>query len=197
MNVKFFVGILAVLICSVAAGVLWYIFFAPKTSEVPGGTTTTFPVSNSAQAPTQTSGNVVSGPQTIVLTTSDNNELIAKDFIHNGKTIMDTANPGYYLLAGNLGYCLSDPQKCQAAPAENYQIYFIEQSKSFVIDLSDEPLGVARADAERFLLSELGIAESQMCNLNYYVGTTRYANSQLAGKNLGFSFCPGATVLPK
>jgi hypothetical protein len=131
------------------------------------------------------------------ITTYGGNTVLARDFIHNGTTINDTANSGRYLLAGNLGYCTSDPKQCQAVPAKNFSVYYDSTAQSFIITLTEEPIGQARLDAEQFLLTTLGLTQSQMCSLNYLVGVTKYVSEQYAGKNLGFSFCPGATVLPK
>jgi len=50
---------------------------------------------------------------------------------------------------------------------------------------------------EQFMLKTLGISQQQLCALNYSVGVTRYVNEQYTAKNLGFSFCPGAVVLPQ
>jgi hypothetical protein len=123
--------------------------------------------------------------------------IVAKDFIHNGATISDTANTGRYLLAGNLEYCLSNPQQCQAAQATNFKIYYESVPQAFTIALTEEPIGQARLDAEQFMLITLGLTQQQMCSLHYYVGTTYWVNERYDDRNLGFSFCPGATVLPK
>jgi hypothetical protein len=133
----------------------------------------------------------------MTVTIQGGSTIVINDFIHNGVTLLDSANAGNYLLAGNLGYCFSDPQKCQAAPATDFIIYYNSVPQSFTIDLTQEPIGQARLAMEQFMLTVLGISQQQMCSLNYLVSVTRYVNSQFTGKNLGFSFCPGATVLPK
>ena len=133
----------------------------------------------------------------MTLTIQNGGSVIVNDFIHNSVTIPDTANAGRYLLAGNLGYCLSDPQQCQAASSTDFNIYYNSGPQSFTIALTEEPIGQARLDMEQFLLATLGLTEQQLCSLNYLVSVSIHVNSQYAGKNLGFSFCPGATVLPK
>ncbi|MBU6490888.1 hypothetical protein KGQ25_01895, partial [Patescibacteria group bacterium] len=107
------------------------------------------------------------------------------------------ANPGRYLLAGNLGYCLSNPQQCQAAPSIGFNVYYNSGPQSFTVALTKEPIGQARLAMEQFMLTTLGLTQQQMCSLNYYIGTTYWVNAVYDNKNLGFSFCPGATQLPQ
>ncbi len=123
--------------------------------------------------------------------------IVTNDFIHNGVTIPDAANSGRYLLAGNLGYCITDSQKCQAGAVTNFNVFYDSTAGSFTIALLKEPLGQVRLEAEQFLMQTLGITQEDMCRLNYYVGTTAHVNPYYDSKNLGFSFCPGATVLPQ
>lgn len=199
MNTKLIIWIVALFFGVIVVAVVWYVFSIPKIipqTSVPG-TTTTLPVSGSITSVPSGSGMSSGVVPTFPLTTQTGSTVSALDFINNGVTIPDTANPGGYLLAGNLGYCLSDPQKCQAAPETNFSVYYLSGPKSFLIDLTEEPIGQARLGMEQFMLKTLGITEQQMCSLNYLVGVTRYVNEQYTGKNLGFSFCPGATLLPK
>jgi hypothetical protein len=199
MSTKFIIWIVALLLGAIAVVVVWYAFPSPKTAPqtLIQEPTTTLPVSGTV-TPTSSGSGMSSGVvPAFPLATQTGSTVSALDFINNGVTIPDTANPGGHLLAGNLGYCLSDPQKCQAAQATNFSVYYISGSKSFLIDLTEEPIGQARLDMEQFMLKTLGITEQQMCNLNYLVSVTRYVNEQYAYENLGFSFCPGAVVLPK
>ncbi len=122
--------------------------------------------------------------------------VVVTDFIHNGLTGPDTQNPGTYYLAGSPGYCLSDGTCPHGASATEFNITYDTKAQFFTIALVAEPLGTIRGKAERFLLNTLGISETQLCTLNYYVGTVSALNEQFAGRNLGFSFCPNATVLP-
>ena len=63
-----------------------------------------------------------------------------------------TANTGRYLLAGNLGYCISAPEKCQAGPEADYSVLYDSTYEAFTIALLKEPLGQARLSAEAFLM---------------------------------------------
>lgn len=197
MNTKLIIWILGIFLGVIIIAVLWYAIFAPKQISQTTQPNTDFPVSESI-IPTSSSSDVSSQfTQTMTLSTQNGEVIVTNNFIQNGITIQDKANAGRYLLAGNLGYCLSDPRQCQAGSATNFNIYFESALQSFVIALTEEPVGQARLEMEQFMLTTLGVTQQQMCSLNYYVGVTSYLNPQFAGKNLGFSFCPGATVLPR
>lgn len=203
---KLILWIIGLLIAAIVIGALWVTFFTPSSS--PSGTlqgqqtTTTLPTggTNTTVTPPGTSSATTSASQAKQMTVKDQtgHEVIVSDFINNGTTIQDRQNKSQYLLAGNLGYCDSDPKKCQAAPAANFMIYYDTPTNLFSVVLTDEPIGQARSEAENFLMTSLGITQAQMCSLKYLVGVTRYVNEKYAWvDNLGFSFCPGATVLPK
>ncbi len=197
MNTKIIIWILGILFGVIVASALWYAMFAPKAPPQTSESPTTLPVSGSI---TLSSGNgtiATGSTPTISLTTQTGSVVFVRDFIHNGVTIPDTVNTGRYLLVGNLDYCPSNPQQCQAAPATGFSVYYNSGPESFTITLTEEPIGQARLAMEQFMLTTLGITQQQMCSLNYLVGVTQDVNSQFAGKNLGFSFCSGATVLPK
>ena len=122
--------------------------------------------------------------------------VVVTDFINNGITGADPQNPGIYFLAGAPGYCLTDGT-CPGGARENtFNITYDAMQQFFTVVLIVEPLGAVRSRAEHFLLNALGITETQLCTLNYYVGTVSALNDLYAGRNLGFSFCPNATVLP-
>ena len=122
--------------------------------------------------------------------------VVTTDFIDNGITGADPQNPGIYYLAGSPGYCLTDGTCPGGARESTFNITYDAAHQFFTIALVAEPLGAVRSKAEHFLLNALGITETQLCTLNYYVGTISALNDLYAGKNLGFSFCPNATVLP-
>lgn len=200
MNTKLIIVLtLGILTLSIVFGILWYVFSPPGTSQTTIGEPVTLPTSGGITVPTQNPSTATSSQvaNQISIKSQTGGTIAVNDFIHNGLTILDKANPGNYLLAGNLGYCFNKPSECQAAPAPNFYVYFYGASQTFVIALIKEPIGQARLDMEQFMAEELGISETQMCSLNYYVGVTRYINDQYAGRNLGFSFCPGATALPQ
>lgn len=197
MNTRLIFWIGTIFLGAIVVATVWYFLSIPNVAPQTSNAPTTLPIGGSTSftvPPSATSSQVA---QTMALAAQDGSIVAAADFIHNGATITDAANAGRYLLAGNLGFCLSNPQQCQAAPSDNYMVYYNSTPQSFTIELTREPIGRARLDMEQFLFATLGLTEEQLCSLNYYVGVTIYVNSQYTGKNLGFSFCPGATVLPK
>lgn len=195
MNIKPILWTVATVILVVLAGSAVYaFFFAPQPGPTSPGGQVTLPGSGPAGTATSTPGGGV--VDTLELPANGGGTILVYDFIKNGVTVQDTANADRYLLAGKLEYCASNP-RCQAAPAENYLVYYNSGEQSFTIALTEEPLGQARFEVEQFMLKTLGIEKAQLCSVVYYVGVDSYTNEQYAGKNLGFSFCPGATQLPR
>ena len=146
--------------------------------------------------PSSMSGSMASGQPTMTIPTHGGSAVV-EDFIHNGETWSDVVNPGSYILAGSTGYCLANGVCPSGATTTDFKITYESGTSFFNIVLLKEPLGAMRQEAERFLKSRLGLSEQNMCLLNYFVGTPYNVNPTYAGTNLGFSFCPGATVLPK
>ena len=97
------------------------------------------------------------------------------------------------------------PSDTKVPPAHNvlvsgaddgpYAITYFANDNSFTITLYKEPLGKSRDDAESELLKKLNITKDEACWLRHAVLTLDRVNTFYAGKNLGFSFCPGATAL--
>lgn len=192
MNTKLIVtiGIIGVIILAVIG---FFVLHSSPQTTAPQQQSVTFPSSSTV---TTSSSTAASGASTMLVGSLSGNAIVTSDFIHNGTTIPDTANAGHYLLAGNLGYCVSDPQKCQAGATTDFNVFYDSTNGAFTIALLKEPLGQVRAEMEQFLMQTLGITQEDMCRLNYYVGTTSNVNPRYDSKNLGFSFCPGATTLP-
>ena len=116
------------------------------------------------------------------------------DFLQNGITIPDSANPGSYILAGNSSYCLDEP--CSASFKQNsFAIEYTESNHYFSILLLEEPIREARFAAEDFLQAELAVTFEQMCDLNYSLTVPFFVNQHKAGEDLGFSFCEGSVTL--
>lgn len=76
-----------------------------------------------------------------------------------------------------------------------YYISYYERSQTFLITLMKTPLGETRRQVEEVILTELGIDEAAACQLKHDVGTPSMVSREYAGKNLRFSFCPGAVQL--
>lgn len=169
-----------------------YVLITAKRSQ------TTVPDSAAPTSfPSSGSSGVVSNPgSTVNVIGSDGSSIAVQNFVDNGTTIEDSANPGNYYLAGGNGVCTDDGNCIEGAPATDFAIVYFSEDNSFILSLTQEPLGDARRHAEQFLMQTLGISQASMCALNYYLSTDGYVSMQYAGTNLGFSFCEGATQLP-
>jgi hypothetical protein len=144
-----------------------------------------------------TGGSGTSTPGITVAVRGGGTPIAVRDFLKATTTTEDPQNKGTYYLAGSLGYCLPDGSCPSGAPADDFKVVYYAGPQSFTIALTKEPIGLARTDAEAFLEQSLGVGQDQLCALSYYVGTDVHVNAFYAGKNLGFSFCPGATALPQ
>ena len=178
----------------IAVAVIYFVFFTtePDTGPTP---TPGLPIATS----TELGGGftLTPGEKSISVATRDGGSLVVRDFMNNGVTAADVQNPGTYYLAGSIGYCLEDGRCPSGAPAERFKLAYDAPEQFFTIALTDEPLGMARKEAEAFFVEALGVPKEQVCALKYYIGTTSYVNEFYAGKNLGLSFCPGAVKLPE
>jgi hypothetical protein len=80
---------------------------------------------------------------------------------------------------------------------QEYQILYHAPDRTFTLSLMSEPIGRIRLDAEDELLALLGITETEACALRVNVTVPISVNERYSGKNLGMSFCRGATKLPE
>ncbi len=194
-NHKLLIATLILSVLVIVVGILLFIKIQnanQSSSSIRPSSASSFPISNTTNSSDQTT----SKPETISVALENGNTVMANDFIHNGVTKEDPQNTGNYYLAGSIGYCLSDGSCPSGATSTEYHIVYFSQDQSFIISLISEPIGQARIDAEEFLLKTLGLNQQQLCKLKYNVLTTSSVNSEYAGENLGFSFCPGAVALP-
>lgn len=190
---KIWIGIGVVAIAGLVALGVW--FTAP--AEQPAVTENSqlsgqdlLPIGNSI---TNVSATSPSSAETILLA-APGGTITAGNFIKNPDTIEDPSNQGYYYL----GYHLSGVATGTAAAMNPpYVIEYISATQYFNIALLEEPIGSARGEMEQYLMARLGITQDQACRLNYMVSVPDRVNSAFSGRNLGFSFCPGATVLPQ
>lgn len=190
-------GVIAVLFAGIW---IWRTTSAAPAEQIPSNDGTPVSIggnSSSVNVPVNPS-NPSSGRDTeptISISGQNGSSFVTKDFIHNGETASDVVNPGNYYLAGSIGYCLADGRCPAGATTTDFNVSYDSNHSSFSILLLEEPLGQSRLHAETFLEEKLGLTEAQLCGLNYWLGTTYWVNEIYAGKNLGFSFCPGATQL--
>lgn len=169
----------------IGLSVLVYQFTRPssQTAGSPNGGTTTLPIGGSL---TQFS--------TITPSVDNSGGVTAKTIIDDPATVEDPINPGYYYLGYYMNQGVPDPTATDNPP---YIIEYISATQYFNIALLQEPIGPVREEAQQYLMSHLGVSQGQMCQLDYMVSVPVRVNPQYAGINLGFSFCPGATTLPK
>ena len=76
-----------------------------------------------------------------------------------------------------------------------YNIVYSDVDGSFAVVLSREPLADTRLLMESELKGILNLSESEICELNIYVGTTFDVNPFFSGQNLGLSFCDDSVLL--
>lgn len=143
-----------------------------------GGTFTPKPTTNVTPTQTPTA-------RTATITGADGQPVVVNDFKEFEITREDPNNPGQYYLAGG--------EDNDTLP---FTVLYVDANQSFTIALYEEPLSVVREQAEQVLMKLLGIPESEMCRLPYTVLVPIWVSEIYSGRNLGFSFCDGATVLP-
>lgn len=136
----------------------------------------------------QDTGNIsdagrVSKKQSISLATIDGESVTVPDFLNDPETIKDTVNPDYYRMG-------------DVTPNSPYLISYISPTQYFDIVLLQEPIGESRRLVEQYLKQYLGISENDLCLIKYMIGVPSHVNTSYGGRSLGFSFCPGAVVLP-
>ena len=142
--------------------------------------------------PTTTGGvpeTVVTTPppkQGLAVGTIDGNTIVVNDFKNDTSTKTSSNIPQHYFLSGG-----TDPSATNAS----HSTFYLESDQSFNVTLLQEPIGQVRSQAETELIQKLGISQADMCRLRYWVGVPNFINSIYSGKNLGFSFCPGAAQL--
>lgn len=176
---KTFITVIAVLILLVGVGFAVFFSRAPNsTDDIVQSDTVGFPIAQNATAPVTSEENF---QQPLNLPTND--------FLTSPDTYQDPVNAGYY--------SLGNPINQTATSTTPYLIMYIESTRFFTIELVQEPIGEARTQTELYLEQRLGLSPSDLCKLNYTLSVPVSVSQEYAGKNLGFSFCPGATVLPK
>jgi hypothetical protein len=74
--------------------------------------------------------------------------------------------------------------------SDKYDILYFRGASTFLISLSATPITENKLEAERELLSILGIDETQACKLNASTGVPSYVDLERAGTSYGLSFCP-------
>ena len=145
---------------------------------------------NPVTLPSSSPSDVSPAKTTVIVKAIGGGTLTVNDFKGDPETIVDPSTPGYYYLAG--GWIPGE----RGSPYSPFTIQYKESDQSFIVTLNKEPIGQTRTDAEKYLAQKLGASQAVMCRLHYAVFVTYDVNMEFSGRNLGFSFCPGAAVLP-
>lgn len=180
----------ATLIIAGFFGIKFFVNLKNPTSSNPNGTLspTTLP-----SVPDSGGGSQVGSGNTFSLLTANGKTILVKDFTKDSAFVKDPVNPGYFYLGYHYNEGVPDPTASNNPP---YVIEYIASAQYFTISLLQEPIKQTRIDAEKYLMKQLNIPQSQMCLLKYMVAVPARVNSTYAGTDLRFDFCDGETPLP-
>lgn len=170
--------------------------FTGSSNQAPA--TTTYTTTNTGSTNVAVSTNSLGGQAgtsggMIALKIFDGSSISVKNFIKDPVTVKDPINAHQYYIGPHPKEGVTDPTATDNPP---YIIDFDDAYQSFTISLLQKPLGATRQQAEQFLMTHLGISQNQMCTLQYTLTVSNDVDPTYTSKNLGFSFCPGATQLP-
>ncbi len=178
------------IVVALAAFVAMFVWLSSSSAPKPApsdnsNNTSIYNNDNTSVVPTQSPTTTQQGQ--VAVASASGGSLVVHDFTKDSRVVVDPHNAGHYHLAGGAGLDQVD------AP---YLIVYVASDQSFTISLEKEPLSQTRLDAEAYLMQMLGISKRDMCLLRYSVLVPNDVSEIYSGKNLGFSFCPGAVVLP-
>jgi hypothetical protein len=185
MNKKIFIGIgIIAFLLLVVSGYFFWKLLSGSTPEIPvtdtGNTTSTYPETtetpNKKPEVTTTQPEKTSG---MSIQTKDGGNIFVNDFSKNPKISFDGEGDATIK---------TDP---------NYTILYYKMDQSFFIGLLGGNLPQVRKDAEKELLSILGISEEEACKIKVSTTVPVSVNEKAAGKDYGLSFCPNSTPFPK
>lgn len=133
--------------------------------------------------------------ETLSLAAKDGSSLIINNFLTHEDTRADVVNPGYFVLAGDLGYCLANGECLKGYETTQFLISYSSAHQFFHITLTEEPIVESRKAAEEFMLRSTGLSKDNLCKLQYSLIAPSWVNELYAGRELGFSFCEGSVPL--
>lgn len=168
--------IVLAIVLLIAGGGYWF-FLRPDSEAVPDpDVSLNLP---SSETPDVGPGSRQGEGVTVVL--QDGSSVVVPDFIKEDIRPTANATNGYQVSGGD---------------TEDFQILFYPSNSGVLVSLFTEPLGPTRLAAEQALRTKFNLTNEQICLLTADVRTTYSVNELYSGRNLGFSFCPGATELP-
>lgn len=121
--------------------------------------------------------------------TSGNVKIPLSDFMNAGKTFQDPANPGNYILSGDLGYCLGGDVCLDNSVSDAFTVWFDGRDGVLYVSILAQPMILVRDEVENYLGDTLGLDPEELCDLNYYMGVPAWVDSAYAGQHVLFSQC--------
>lgn len=176
--------ILGIILALVVIGAVWYAL-TPKPASAPAqnaqsGNQNPFGQSSGYVSATTTTAAGSSG--SLMIAPASGAAIAVPDFTKTNQPPGADAASGYQVAGSD---------------TSSFQILYYPGNSGFLVSLLSEPLGAARTAAEAALRATLKLSDAQLCSLTVDVRTSADVNSVYAGRNLGLSFCPGATKLPQ
>jgi hypothetical protein len=84
----------------------------------------------------------------------------------------------------------------QVNPDAGFAILYSTRDNSFSIAIEKKPISTYRDKASQYFLELFHVSELDACKLKVLVGVPAEVDQNLAGQNLGLSFCPDSVKLP-
>lgn len=186
-NVRTFLISVVVILIALLSLLLWVRSRQAQPPAALPQTEESLPTSSGNAAPSDTLENTAPfAARTIPISLSNGKVIMVKDFMAEAVPDQNNKNTSYLAGEDAQGVVYGTP----------YVIQFISTDNSFTIGLMQEPLRDWRGQAENDLMGKLGVTAKEMCALRYVVLVPFEVSEVYAGRNLGFSFCPGAAQLP-
>lgn len=188
---KLLIGIVVLALIFVA--VLYFFFVSKQTIEQPttGDTTSGFGTAVGGTKPGGTAtGSGATSTQNLpegkrYVLGRGGERIVVNDFL-TGTTASTSEYIGDYY-SFPVGNATSAP----------FRITYTAKDQFFQVTINDNPLGGVRQQAERYLITMLGIEQKTACFLKHSVGVPNWRSTTYSGKNLEFSFCSNAVLLPE
>ncbi len=170
--------LLGLLICIALAAYLIFSRSLPATTPTQSTTgTNPFGFSTTPNAP---------AGERIALTLEDGSTVSVSNFTASGQPEWASESNGYQVVGDDEGLYL-----VTYLPADEFGA-----QAQFLVSILAEPLSEVRTQAENALRNRLDVSNEELCALDIQVWTDSDVNASYAGRDLGLSFCPGATALP-
>jgi hypothetical protein len=153
-----------VVIVAICGLILFSLFHLAGPSSSPSpNSSSTFPIS------TTRSSTIPSGENFPIHTSSG--DVVVNNFLKNSEQ-----------LQGYDGFL--------AKRSPGYDMIYLLEDQSIIITISERPVLAVKEQAEKDLLADLKITPAEACKLKVFIRTSVSVDPDLAGQELGLSFCP-------